>query len=117
MVIDDGNGYRSIYAHLGRAAVEKGDLVRAGDLIGWEGASGNATGCHLHYALFSPLEDATLVLDPKVAKKTRLPPARSPGSTRCSSCRRPPRPRSPGAGAPASRGAPLRIRLAGSAGR
>ncbi|HXG26599.1 MAG TPA: M23 family metallopeptidase [Candidatus Binatia bacterium] len=73
VVIDDGNGYRSVYAHLGLAAVEKGDIVQAGDLIGWEGASGNATGCHLHYSLFSPLETATLALDPKVAKKTKLP--------------------------------------------
>ena len=75
VVIDDGNGYRSIYAHLGLTTVDKGDTVRAGDQIGWEGASGNATGCHLHYALFSPLETATLTLDPKIAKKTKLPPA------------------------------------------
>jgi murein DD-endopeptidase MepM/ murein hydrolase activator NlpD len=74
VVIDDGNGYRSVYAHLGLAAVEKGQVVRSGDLIGWEGASGNASGCHLHYALFSPNETATLALDPKVAKKTKLPP-------------------------------------------
>jgi murein DD-endopeptidase MepM/ murein hydrolase activator NlpD len=73
VVIDDGNGYRSVYAHLGLAAVEPGEVVRAGALVGWEGASGNATGCHLHYALFSPLETDTLALDPKIAKKTRLP--------------------------------------------
>ena len=75
VVIDDGNGYRSIYAHLGVATVEKGDVVQAGDQIGWEGASGNATGCHLHYALFDPLETDTLKLDPKIAKKTKLPGA------------------------------------------
>jgi murein DD-endopeptidase MepM/ murein hydrolase activator NlpD len=74
VVIDDGNGYRSIYAHLGVATVEKGDHVEAGDLIGWEGASGNATGCHLHYAIFNPDETATLALDPKIAKKNKLPP-------------------------------------------
>jgi murein DD-endopeptidase MepM/ murein hydrolase activator NlpD len=73
VVIDDGNGYRSVYAHLGVATVEKGDIVMAGDLIGWEGASGNATGCHLHYAIFNPLETATLELDPKIAKKNKLP--------------------------------------------
>ena len=73
VVIDDGNGYRSIYAHLGVATVEKGEAVKAGDLIGWEGASGNATGCHLHYALFSPTEESMLELDPKIAKKNKLP--------------------------------------------
>ena len=74
VVVDDGNGYRSIYAHLGVATVRKGDAVKAGDLIGWEGASGNATGCHLHYAIFNPNETATLALDPKIAKKNKLPP-------------------------------------------
>ena len=73
VVIDDGNGYRSIYAHLGLATVKKGDPVEAGDLIGWEGASGNATGCHLHYAIFDPEETAVLALDPKIAKKNKLP--------------------------------------------
>jgi murein DD-endopeptidase MepM/ murein hydrolase activator NlpD len=74
VVVDDGNGYRSVYAHLGLAVVDRGDTIRAGDLLGYEGASGNATGCHLHYALFNPTETATLTLDPKVARKTRLPP-------------------------------------------
>ena len=74
VVIDDGNGYRSIYAHLGVATVEKGETVEAGDLIGWEGASGNATGCHLHYALFNPNETSVLALDPKIARKNKLPP-------------------------------------------
>jgi murein DD-endopeptidase MepM/ murein hydrolase activator NlpD len=75
VVIDDGNGYRSLYAHLRRAVVKPGQQVRAGELIGYEGATGNASGCHLHYALFSPLEDRALALDPKVAAKTRLPSA------------------------------------------
>jgi murein DD-endopeptidase MepM/ murein hydrolase activator NlpD len=75
VVIDDGNGYRSIYAHLGLAAVEPGEAVRAGDLIGWQGASGNATGCHLHFAIFSPLEEETVALDPRLVRKSKLPPA------------------------------------------
>jgi murein DD-endopeptidase MepM/ murein hydrolase activator NlpD len=74
VVIDDGNGYRSVYAHLARKAVNVGDEVEAGDLIGYEGASGNATGCHLHFSIFSPLEGRTLALEPKVAEKTKLPP-------------------------------------------
>jgi murein DD-endopeptidase MepM/ murein hydrolase activator NlpD len=75
VVIDDGNGYRSLYAHLRSALVQAGQQVRAGELIGYEGATGNASGCHLHYALFSPLETRALALDPKVAAKTRLPGA------------------------------------------
>lgn len=51
VVIDDGNGYRSVYVHLQRADVEAGTVVKAGDFIGLEGATGFATGCHLHYGL------------------------------------------------------------------
>ena len=73
IVTDDLNGYRSVYAHLARTAVKAGDEVKAGDVIAYEGASGHATGCHLHYALFNPLDTRTLELDPKIAAKTRLP--------------------------------------------
>lgn len=51
VVIDDGNGYRSMYVHLSQASVKQGDVVRTGDLVGLEGMTGNATGCHLHYEL------------------------------------------------------------------
>lgn len=73
VVIDDGNGYHSLYVHLGRAVVRPGDQVRAGQLIGYEGATGNATGCHLHFGLFSPYERGWLALDPKVAARNDLP--------------------------------------------
>lgn len=51
VVIDDGNGYRSLYLHLSKALVEPGQFVRRGDQIGVEGATGAATGCHVHYSL------------------------------------------------------------------
>lgn len=51
VVIDDGNGYRSMYVHLDRATVEQGDTVVAGDVIGREGMTGLTTGCHVHYTL------------------------------------------------------------------
>jgi murein DD-endopeptidase MepM/ murein hydrolase activator NlpD len=73
VVIDDGNGYRSIYAHFGRIKVETGQEVHAGQLLGWEGATGHASGCHLHYGLYSPLETATFRIRPDVAKRLRLP--------------------------------------------
>ena len=73
VVIDDGNGYRSIYAHFRRVVVAPGDVVEAGDLLGYEGATGRATGCHLHYGLFSPDEIATIGLDPVAAAHMLLP--------------------------------------------
>jgi murein DD-endopeptidase MepM/ murein hydrolase activator NlpD len=75
VVIDDGNGYRSVYAHFSKLAVKRGDTVKAGDFLGMEGMTGHATGCHLHYGLFSPLETATFAIDPVVMKRTRVPPA------------------------------------------
>ena len=73
VVVDDGNGYRSVYAHLSSTYVKVGDHVRAGQGIGKEGATGRAFGCHLHYELFSPLEAATYELDADVARRLKLP--------------------------------------------
>lgn len=73
IVIDDGNGYRSVYVHLQRVRVFEGDTVRAGQVIGSEGATGGATGCHLHYSVFSPRERSSFSLDPATAVRRLLP--------------------------------------------
>lgn len=73
VVVDDGNGYRSVYAHFGRIVVKRGETVRAGDLLGYEGATGRASGCHLHYGLFSPLESARFEVDTDVVKRMKVP--------------------------------------------
>lgn len=73
VVIDDGNGYRSVYAHFEDLKVERGDTVRAGQLLGHEGATGHATGCHLHYGIFSPAETTTYALRKDIAKRMKLP--------------------------------------------
>jgi murein DD-endopeptidase MepM/ murein hydrolase activator NlpD len=73
IVIDDGNGYRSIYAHESSVSVKVGQKVKAGQIIGFEGATGNASGCHVHYGLFSPLETSTFELDPSIVAKDLMP--------------------------------------------
>jgi murein DD-endopeptidase MepM/ murein hydrolase activator NlpD len=73
VVIDDGNGYRSIYAHFRDVTVKAGDTVRAGQLIGHEGATGHASGCHVHYGLFSPLETRTFGVRPDIIRRMRVP--------------------------------------------
>lgn len=73
VVIDDGNGYRSTYAHLSKTVVRKGDIVSAGTLLGYEGKTGRASGCHLHYGLFSPLELDLFGIDPGVVERMLLP--------------------------------------------
>lgn len=49
VVLDHGNGLRTLYAHLMEFSVRPGDKVRYGQQIGRVGKSGNATGYHLHY--------------------------------------------------------------------
>ncbi|TAM58831.1 M23 family metallopeptidase [bacterium] len=49
--IDHGNGYHSWYAHLERTLVHAGQAVKRGETIGLVGATGFATGPHLHYQL------------------------------------------------------------------
>ena len=44
----DGNDYVTVLLHLSRVAVEPGDLVTAGQLVGWSGNTGCSTGPHLH---------------------------------------------------------------------
>jgi murein DD-endopeptidase MepM/ murein hydrolase activator NlpD len=73
VVIDDGNGYRSIYAHFSKVVVKRGQSVKAGQQLGYEGRTGRASGCHLHYGLFSPLETATFAMDPGVVKRMKIP--------------------------------------------
>lgn len=45
------NGYRTRYAHLSKILVRKGQLVEQKDIIGKVGATGLATGPHLHYEI------------------------------------------------------------------
>jgi murein DD-endopeptidase MepM/ murein hydrolase activator NlpD len=47
--IDHGFGYLTIYAHLSKALVKKGELVKRGQLIAKSGNSGLSSGPHLHY--------------------------------------------------------------------
>lgn len=74
VVVDDGNGYRSIYAHFAQVTVQAGQRVEAGQLLGYEGATGRATGCHVHYGLFAPHETATIALEPSVVERLLVPP-------------------------------------------
>ncbi|WP_350349456.1 cell wall-binding repeat-containing protein [Agromyces sp. G08B096] len=52
--IDHGSGIQTGYAHLsnGGVLVRVGQYVQVGDQIGWSGATGAATGCHLHYEVY-----------------------------------------------------------------
>jgi len=51
IVIDHGNGYTSLYAHLSSINVTVGQTVTAGQKIGGEGGTGNVTTYHLHFEI------------------------------------------------------------------
>ncbi len=66
VMLDHGHGVQSLYAHLSAVEVEVGDAVGQGDRIGRIGATGRATGPHLHLSLywFNTALDPALILGP-----------------------------------------------------
>ncbi len=51
VMLEHGNGYRSVYMHLSYYVVSMGDYVTAGQIIGYSGATGGVTGPHLHFGI------------------------------------------------------------------
>jgi murein DD-endopeptidase MepM/ murein hydrolase activator NlpD len=49
VVIDHGNGYTTKYGHLNRILVNRNQLVKRFEVIGYMGSTGTATGVHVHY--------------------------------------------------------------------
>ena len=56
VVINHNNGYMTLYAHMSRIAVKKGQVVARGQVIGYVGMTGSATGPHVHYEVWRGCE-------------------------------------------------------------
>ena len=52
VVIDHNNGYMTLYAHMSRIATKVGQVVERGEVIGYVGMTGSATGPHVHYEVW-----------------------------------------------------------------
>lgn len=49
VVLRHDNGLETLYAHLSKLKVKRGDRVEAGDIVGLGGNTGRSTGSHLHF--------------------------------------------------------------------
>jgi murein DD-endopeptidase MepM/ murein hydrolase activator NlpD len=53
LVIDHGFGIKTRYGHLAGFAAKAGNRVHRGDVVGYVGATGRATGPHLHFEILA----------------------------------------------------------------
>lgn len=67
VVLRHGFGLSTRYGHLSRFNVRVGDVVKRGDVIGYVGATGRATGTHVHYEILAsgrPMNPLQLLTQP-----------------------------------------------------
>lgn len=64
IIIDHGNGYQTLYAHMSKIIAQKGTYVTQGTRIGLVGNTGYSTGPHLHFTVYkngNPINPMTVL--------------------------------------------------------
>ena len=64
VIVDHGNGYRTLYGHLQKSTVQQGQTVNAGQQIGVIGSTGNSQAPHLHLSAWyndQEIDPATII--------------------------------------------------------
>jgi murein DD-endopeptidase MepM/ murein hydrolase activator NlpD len=70
VILDHGGGVSSLYAHASVLYVRRGDTVVRGEVIAAVGATGNATGPHLHFeVMWAGVPFDPLLLLPRLARR------------------------------------------------
>lgn len=64
VVIDHGLGWQSLYAHLQEVAIQPGDTLAAGQVLGLVGSSGSASTAHLHFEWRQTRQGRLVAVDP-----------------------------------------------------
>lgn len=64
LLVDHGDGYRTLYGHASELLAQPGDAVARGEVIGLTGSTGRSTAPHLHFEILrdgDPVDPLTLV--------------------------------------------------------
>lgn len=57
VVIQHGNGAQTLYAHMSKVAVNDGERVVQGQIIGYVGSTGKSTGAHVHFEIRNDIKN------------------------------------------------------------
>lgn len=71
VMVKHGNGLNTMYAHLSQISVSTGQQVTTGQLLGYSGETGYATGPHLHYGVY--VSSATQIMKLGEATNSKTP--------------------------------------------
>lgn len=67
LVLEHGQGYQTVYAHASMILVDRGEMVRRGEVIALTGSTGQSTAPHLHFEILLdglPVDPLTMVEQP-----------------------------------------------------